>query len=381
MCKITITLLIGLTVVILSFNHSQADITDAAVTFLKISNSPRANGMGGCIINLVDEQAALYNPGALALFHRDKFVSVNFPNNTGWLPELSDDTKLRSWGVSAGISRSNLRPDDTPFYNAFMAVAFSSLKLKQGELVGISGSYYPEDEADVFTAALGFELRNIIRLGFGFSHKAIKSRLAEGLAGKAELTARDYGLIAQMPLSDLVPHKIYLENSDDYYINFKLIPSFACVWANYSDKDVCYGTSTDCDPLPKTIRRGGSVYFGINVNNSSLFSVLLAGETDKSIFDDDVKNYHNGIEFGLFETFYYRSGHGIDRFGGMEFDSYGLGFSLHGVISWLNTLNKLKMENEILNKIFNNMNLTYNFARYDGGALTNTNFFKLSLSF
>jgi len=365
--------------------HSEeSDISNAAVLFLLVTNSPRANAMGGCIVNLVDEQAALHNPGALGLFHLNKTIGVSFPNNTKWLPELADDLRLKTWGISVGVSERQVRPSHKRRLNWSIALAYSRTKMDYGRFAitepnspEVLGYFDSWDKADYYSIGIGIEY--FLRLGVGYTHKKIESHLAdfgsgsESGAGSASGTAHDFGIIAELPFSELVPHKIYLRESDKYFFHYDLTPSFAYVQANIGD-DIAYIDASQADPLPQISRTGVSLYTAINLSNSVLSSWRFVLETERYLYSRPDKMTNTGYEIGFFGTIYYRAG--TYR----EVDTYGLGFRLQGVISWLDTFGKLGSENRFLSQLVRNLDLSYDFAKYDGSALSDKKFFKLSLS-
>ena len=81
------------------------------------------------------------------------------------------------------------------------------------------------------------------------------------------------------------------------------------------------------------------------------------------------------------------------RYGGMKDDpleengrnlnSYGIGFSLNGAITWLIRWDKLHLGDNILGYLLKNVDLRVDYAEYTGNAtqaLDNISFFKISLS-
>jgi hypothetical protein len=174
-------LIVGFTIPGAYAGEQAADAADAAVLFLLITNSARINGMGGCAINVVDEQSPLYNPGALGLFHLDKLFSVSFPNSTDWLPSIDPDLKIKSFAVSGGGSARRITSVDTD-YDFAVGLAYSSLEADYGEMNitdhfgNTIGRSHNIDKADYYSAGLGIEL--YARLGIGVSLKKIRSNLA-----------------------------------------------------------------------------------------------------------------------------------------------------------------------------------------------------------
>jgi len=248
------------------------------------------------------------------------------------------------------------------------------------EVLGYFDSW---DKADYYSVGVGIEY--FLRLGAGYTHKKIESHLGEAGAGieigvgTARGTAHDFGIIAELPFSELIPHKIYLKQSDKYFLHFDLTSSFAYVQANIGD-DMAYLDAAQSDPLPKVSRTGLSLYMAININNSPLFSGRFVSEMERHLFSRPNKTIKGGYEFGLFGMVYYRAGRFRDMPPNREVDTYGVGFRLQGLISWLDTFEKIGVENGFLSYLVKNLDLSYDFAKYDGGALSDTKFFKLSLS-
>ena len=103
---------------------------DPEMYFLVITNSPRAAGMGGCIVNMVGDQSALYNPGALGIYHLDKNIAISAPFKTEWLPKLSDgELKLKTYNLSAGVSLNQIMPDPLREFNLGVGVAWSRIEM------------------------------------------------------------------------------------------------------------------------------------------------------------------------------------------------------------------------------------------------------------
>ena len=118
---------------------TESSITSAGVSFLTIVDSPRGNGMGGCVVNLVDEQSALYNPGALGLFHLDRTLAISVPYKNKWLPDLADDMYIRTQGLSGGLSYDLLQPDNSSVLNLSLGLAYFQVgewEKAQAELFG-----------------------------------------------------------------------------------------------------------------------------------------------------------------------------------------------------------------------------------------------------
>jgi hypothetical protein len=367
----------------------------AAFLFLKIISSPRANSMGGSSINLVDEHAALYNPGAIGLFHLDKVLSVTIPSKTDWLPTLAFNLKLETFGASGGISLATLGHKENRPFNLSLGIAYHRHRLDYGgfaqidtissEIIDYFNVY---DEASYYSVGLGFQYGKFWRIGAGYSYKKIESHLGPSSdpTYHAEASAYDLGFITEFALAALVPHEISLKNSSKYKMNFQITPSAAFVMANRGD-DARYGLddSTTPDPLPKTDKTGLGLFLAANVNDAALFSCRLLTETEKDVYDNNHPTHRSGCEFALFESFFYRLGKFNNRLiDDCDVHTWGAGFSLGGVISWLDNLGYLNIDNGLTGRLIRSLDIRIDYAKYEPGLTTmpiwRTTFFKASLS-
>ncbi|MDH4155691.1 MAG: hypothetical protein OEW00_00240 [candidate division Zixibacteria bacterium] len=371
----------------------EGDIMPTAVLFLTAINSPRANGMGGCVANLADEQSVLYNPAGLGLFHLDRVFALSLPNKTRWLPELVDDVRFKTWAISAGVSYRLLFNRPNSRFNAALSAAYSYAKFDLGtinitEPAGpeVIGTVNPYDDFKAYSIAIGFEY--YVKVGLGYTHKKIKSRLlipgagAEVGLAEAEGKARDMGFVVRLPIRDLLPYKIYLNNSTDRYLQYELTPSFAHVRANAGD-DLAYIDAAQTDALPKISRNGPSLYFGLDLVEASLVSIRYSEETERDLVRRSYKTKSKGIELGLFGFFYYRSGDYERAFDDETVSTSGYGFRLRGILGLLRALNQIETPNPIVAYVLDHLDFSYDYAKWDkdGSAVDNTEYGKMSLSF
>jgi len=373
-------------------------VSKAGVLFLRLVNSPRANAMGECVVNLVDEQTLLYNPATLGLFHLDKTFSLSFPNKTKWLPMLGLDLSFKAWGLSGGGSYKLLHPNEKSRFNLSLGLSYFQTKLDYGtivrmdELGQLQSPFHSYEASDNFSIGLGFDFRHLFRVGVGYTYKKINSHLAprdsvsrpgEG-KGEGKAKAHDFGLIAELSLHQLMPHKITLGQSEKYYLHFDVTPSFAWVNANVGD-DISYKGTEKGDPLPKIRRTGFSLYLAANVSNSALFSTRFIKEVEKDLVETDEKVSKTGFELGLLNIVYFRKGRFKDEPANRDVKTSGWGFSSKGIVSWLYTLDIIHIENKLLDRFVRNLDFSYDYAHYDDQRedeiLSDTKFFKIDFSF
>ncbi len=343
--------------------------------------------MGGCVANNVNEQSALYSPGAFGIFHLDKNFSISFPINTKWLPELADNIRLKTFGISGGysFSISNNKPNSNPRIG--IGIAYSTFKLDYGTVIrtnaqgNVIGTAHPYDKSTNLTIGVGFE--SLVRIGIGITYKRIESKMSR-VGGGAELeysiakgSAIDYGAMIEFPFSNIAS----LSSQDKANnIKFDLIPSVSYVKANIGD-DISYIAVANADPLPKFSRIGLSMVGNFNRNNLPLASLRFVYEIEKSLYGNSKdKVYRTGYEIGILGFLNCRFGHINDDPGDIHINTYGFGVSLKGITSrFFNN----GSNNKTMKYLIDNLDITFNYAKYakdNEETLSNTNFLNISLS-
>jgi len=367
-----------------------AGVSSAAVLFLRIVGSPQATSMGGCVANNINEQSALYSPGAFGLLHLDKNFSVSFPSKIKWLPELTDDIRLKTFGISGGYSFLVLNGDKQSKQKLSVGVAYSTLKLDYGYIARIDeqgnylGTFNAYDNSANYSLGVGFEY--YVKIGIGITYKSIESKLV-ALGGGTESgysiakgSAIDYGIMIEFPLSNIT--SLSSQDKTNNGINFDLVPSISYVKANIGD-DIYYIDVAQADPLPKLSRTGFSIIGKVNRDSLSLFSIRFAYEIERSLYGHSKdKVFRTGYELGILGFLDCRLGHVDDDPGDIHINTYGFGISLNGITSWLNT-SKSGNKNKTIKYLFDNLDVTFSYAKYaddDIEALSNTKFINISLS-
>ncbi len=369
---------------------AQKKVGEAAALFLFITNSARVNGMGGCALNVVNEQSPLYNPGALGLFHLDKVFSVSFPNSTDWLPQIDSDLKLKSFEISGGVSARRITSADTD-YDIGIGLAYSSLKMDYGviNIADVSGNTvgttHDIDKADYYSAGIGIEY--FARLGVGVTKKKIHSNLAafdsnENLIfANAEADAYDFGLIVDLPMANLVQRALRPDRTlpPDYEVTFT--PSFAYVYANGGDS-IAYIDAANASPLPRMRKIGVGGYGALAYQGATIFSLQMCWQRDRWEIGEPYKIYRQGGEWGLMDAVFFRFGSYADVAGQVSYNTFGVGLSLHGVMEWL-LLTRPEIDNGILRYLATHVDFTVDYAKYGGidTPLDETAFANLTFSF
>lgn len=363
------------------------------VPFLGISNSARANGMGECVANMVNEESVIYNPGSLGLMHLGKVFAVTAPFKTKWLPELADDLRLKTFNLSGGVSLQRIGSKVDKRLNFALAAAYSTVRLDYGEIgivdetnADVTGYVYPYDVAKCYSVAVAVEY--YVRIGIGYTYKRIYSELGVVGAGRAVIsdgraTAHDYGVVVEFPIGELIGRRLQTEETSKRTLGFALTPSVAYTKANIGNP-IEYRDAAQADRLPKASRLGSSVYSAIKIGKATLGSLLLATEKEKDLFGDNAEIHKRGLELGILGTVFLRAGKCDDDAGGVHTNTSGFGVSLRGAIAWLESLEVLRLKNDFVGRAISNLDLTFDYAKYGDDPeqpLSNTKFLGLRLSF
>jgi hypothetical protein len=383
-------LVLGIVMILALSMIATTSFAQIAVGYLILNDSPRGVGLGGCSINLVTPESPLYNPAGLGLFHLDHVLSVSLPNSTKFYPELVSDLRLQSWGASGGMSFRQLRLNETSRFNVALGLAYSRFKIDFGKFAitdpygTVIDTYDSYDKTDYFSGGLGLEFRPL-RIGFGYTYKRIKSVLGYGgtgigrSSGTATSNAHDYGYLAQIRLHELAPHKWYFDQAQKYYAHLELTPSYAYVKANVGDS-MAYLEAAEKDPLPEVTHRGPAVYGAIDINQARLISVYWTSEIWKASYAETEAKPH-GLELGVGDIFFYRTGKFVQPMVD-PVDSKGYGFSLSGVVVWLDVLGQADTNHSVVGRWARRLDVRFDYAKLSGAnsVFDNTKYYKITVS-
>lgn len=339
----------------------QQKVGAAALPFLNLVNSARANGMGACTIDLVNEESALYNPGGVGLFHLDKTIAVAWPQSTKWLPELTSDLRLKSYTLSAGMSSQRLHWGKNPLLNVSLAFAFSRLDLDYGspstEFVSSA-----RDRADCYTIAVGADY--LIRVGIGYTYKRItedvtESWYPEGPSYSSSFVANgeDVGITVELPLWRVWRSK-HPKSLLEPPPAVQITPRYTYVVANGAQGG---------EMLPQKYHKGLSLHAKYVRNGLSAVDLTLVGEIEKPHVSEG-KLLKGGVELGLLEVCYLRIGRFKDdplESGGTDINTLGIGFSLNGLIKYTRIIEHLHPSTR-LRWLLANLDVRFDYAHYGG---------------
>ncbi len=356
-----------------------------AVPFLMIVNSARAVGMGGAVVNQVDGESGLYNPGALGIYQLSSRASVNFPIGTTWLPELSNDLSVTTFAASAG--QSFLVADGSAGVAPRVAIAlgFSRLKIDYADaqrgVPGIASAASREDNSekvDCFTVAAALDY--FARIGVGYTGKRIGSTLDQ-FSETAKGNAYDLGALLEVPIMKVIAGSgTTARRSSKTW--FEVTPSVAYVEANRGD-DFGYPDAVFSDPLPRINRSGVAARLAANRGRASYVSLLATHEVESDKAGDwpDIKK--SGVELGVMGTLFIRTGNLDDPGSGFDIATMGFGVSSAGVVRWLVESGKLRASSAWRSGFWDRFNVVFDMGWYDhrsDAPIANTKFYRLAVT-
>jgi len=367
-------------IIILLISNSFAQEKVGQNAGVRFSASPYVNSLGGASINLLNEEAIIYNPGAMAVFHSDKFLSISFPFTVDYSPIESVVNERYDFSMSVGITLNQLlHREDEPIDfgvaiglgNSKSTVAYSIRDLFDVyDYKGIDKQKYYSFGAMLKT--------QIFRIGIGYTQIETKTDLVFSDIepdDSYEEVSNEYGFYIDAPiaLGDMSTGSF-----DD--ISVSLTPSLA-----FSRKNL----NIDIAAVRPASYLGFSALLEGKKERFNDFSFMFVVEYDKP------DNYTDTIDYIIvqvpFEYQYeWNSKWGIElgvydivtlRFGRNEsFDdaSFGLGLSAKRII---NSLTDNEDSDEWWRNILCNLDLKYNIASIPGVFDERITLHKLSLSY
>lgn len=385
-----------------------------AVPFLLISSSPEANGQGCTSVSRIsdDPYAINFNPAHLGLSSAQSNAMFSFyPTKTKWLPGLGlDGITFNTIVFSGGI---NLEKYST--LPVSIGVAYSRVDLNLGEFnrtnssgPEIIGTYNAEEHSDAFSVGFGLDLG--VRIAMGLTFRRIESNLADQGAGQEQGSgsssawSRDYGLLINAPIVDLVTKKS--EFMTGIAPIFDL--SFGTALTNIGEKMV-YIDKAQADPLPRNISIGTTIELGFKLTRTDhkLLSFIWSRQADnllvgrnqngssyyRDIFGDidffknivqgkrtETIDLSQGWQIGIAEIVFIRGGSFVGT-GNRSFTTDGIGLRLSGFLKLLQGL-EIEKSSE-LSFIAEHFDIRYDKSDYKtterGHPLDNTEFSSLTI--
>ncbi len=380
--KTSITLLI-IAFGLLSLQPSLAQVEDSDYLFLQIGNAAEANGMGRAGLTLVNQSSALYNPGALGLFHLDRNFGLSAPKKTKWLSALAEDLWVSSSSVSIGTNLSKILPSHNLPFEVSFGLGLSKQKIDYGNITRTDdngsplGTFSASENADIYTFAIG--LKKGVEIGIGYNLIKVKSHLSDFGAGTevvdSKADASDFGLIVRLPLGEIFSEQL----SFKLPLLGRLQPIMTLSSAEVTTKIDQLPTFSDSDPELKKKTSGVSAKLGLKTGRASLISANFVEETE----DHNVDITKSGHELGIAGTYFIRTGSYDDPVGRVTHDTEGWGFSLRGPIDLALEAKLFGEPKGLLKFILERIDFRIDHAEYPddpGLSLANTEFTTWSIS-
>lgn len=398
-------LLVALALAVTSHTWAQGE---PAVPFLLYPPSIEANGMGGNGTALTSDNALapLHNPGHLGLFGLNGFLSGGFYTPaTEWQPQFGiSGLQYNVWAVNAGLKLNTFVA--LPF-DISLALGYSSIDLDLGQFIITGpggptpiGTFESFEKCNSFTIGVGFEY--LIRLGFGMSFKSIESNLSpvgteqEQGTGRADVTARDYGLIVGLPLVRTI--------EDLASCSLEILPkvkplvdlTFSYARSNVGNS-VIYIDAQQADPLPRLASLGLCLELGagstIVGGDWKIISLKLSNEAQQLLIDrlsDGSWRYISGMgDLGLFdnviggntsskiwvrkgwqvqaaEALYIRGGTYTSA--SVTYETSGLGIQLSGLLKILLVVEPSLREGSWIKFLADNLDVQFETAKYSASS-------------
>lgn len=362
---------------------------EAAVPFLLITTHAEASAMGTASVALVtnDPLAIILNPAHLGMQSLNNYFSGGF-NNSDWIPIFLSDIKYQTQSLTAGINFGKLY-NDYPKYS--LGFGYSKVHLDLGTFIR-TGSDSPEPigtfSANEYSTqySIGFGIEYYIKASIGATFKKIRSNLAS----EAVMNARDYGLLFDVPVLEIISG--YTNNKYELYP--EIFPFFNLMFgyskSNIGDR-VVYAGLIQADPLPRTARIGTGVNMGIEIQKENFSwkpislrwtleeSDLLVTRSQSGSWKyqpgiGDIKLFSNiffgasnpktergiGWELNIFEFLAIRGGRFEDPLGSRYFNTSGYGLNLKGIFKFISYYRPDLKQDSIFGFIINHIDLQYN---------------------
>lgn len=365
---------------------------NAAAGFLLFSDSPSANGMGATTTTMVNEQSAIYNPGAMGVFNLDHQFSITSPGSTKWLREFSPGLGLKSWGVAAASpdligSSNNTRSTrirlSAAFYRSSLKYPVLGRRTAGGTFTG--NSFTPSESSSNISFAIGIDKK--WRAGLGVTYKHVESKLTDTGAGSIFVptdgngSSLDLGVYVEIPLHELLhfgPAKLTSRSSA---INYSFTPAVGIVRANLGEK-ITYFDPDQASPLPEVTRFGLSLDAGINRGLTQIASLRVAHDVEIDHVGSLENLYRYGAELGAREALFFRIGQFTQSDPLENVNTWGLGASLQGIISWFYSKNYQQVPNSSNGTpLINRFDLRLDYAAYSRSIYDGTEFIRVSFSY
>ncbi len=283
---------------------------------LMSSSSVRSNGMGMMGVMMTDEKSFYYNPASLGFMDNEYFSSTIYLKKTRvselgpsrFYPDERNITGypyLNDVSFSMNLKRFPLLEDSR--FNIGLGYIRHSLALdgdvildesgdtSQNETELITGGDNFDDQVNIYS--IGMSYKSIIDIGIGISYKNTNFKLNHS---KHTSDLFDIGLLLQVPLDRLT--SAIIGNTDGQFVsNLSLGISIVNMGSDLIIDDNTYAS-------PQYSSFGVGLDMAIVRNNIKIAFIYPAVQYDFLSFKDNADITRLGLEFGIYEIVYLRTG-------------------------------------------------------------------------
>lgn len=302
-------ILIGLAILVFSWQPVAAQVSVTAVPFLTIEPGARGNGMGNAFTALAnDATAPFWNPAGLAFMTDRRYLSFE---RSPWLQDVADDMYLAYAGYNQPVSDLGV-----------FSIHFHYLNMGINYRTGPdSPEILDEFRSYDYAMAVGYGTTVLDNIGVGINAKLIHSNLADGGQGGEEVTG-DEGSGTTFAVDVGVLYRDMLIQG----------LNGAAVIQNLGP-DLSYVDAAQSDPLPRNMR----LSLAYNVWRDDLIDAYMAVEANKLLVElsEELKTQigsqtitSGGAEVWFMNMFAGRIGYYRDDEGHVEGMTFGGGFRL-----------------------------------------------------
>jgi hypothetical protein len=364
-------------------------IGESGPTFLMISPSVRANGMGEALVATADPALTYFNPAALGIWSLNNLGAAGWSHGE-WLPGFNlEDLWVRQIYASVGYSSRRLMPESSynvslglQYRNHFINYGETVLTNESGQIVG-SGQSYEQNHA--LTMGLGFEYG--FEIGVGTALGILRSNLGPH---QGRGTTYDFGAQVRLPLVQMIStfRGVNLDLGMAPY-SIELVPSFGFARLN-EGYPLRYADNSSTPPLPTMNRWGTAVEFQFNNRNWPIFSFLWSNAWSHHLVETNWEGgaYQTrswGFEFTVLDLFIYRTGKYTSN--DFQTDRTTEGFSIHSAgltkIWYEVNLKNRRAEHPIMSYLLTHANIGFDYSSMNSMnfLLNQTSRWEFSLSF
>jgi hypothetical protein len=277
---------------------------ETGVPFLLIPSSVEGNGMAGISASVPTDNAmsVIANPGQLGLLSMKNLATAGtYAEKTKLLPQWPNGPTYNTSAINVGLDLT--RVTRLPF-PVSIGLGYSRVFLDLGEIIvtdpaspGQIGRFDANEKSESFSVGVGFDY--VIKGGIGFNFKSIQSNLIpvgavlKPGAGKGNASAVDYGVMLQIPITEIVSTSL----AEPLELFPKVAPLLGVTMgyarSNLGD-EISYADPAQRDPLPRNATLGLSVEMGVVWKALSSDWKILSLTWARQVEDVLVKRYPDG---------------------------------------------------------------------------------------